>query len=106
MRWRNEHYERCVDRQCIVIGRDAARGIGRLFPQSRLKKGRSFYTAAANLPVQGACADAAMLALAYVDERLFDAGSMAVRSRGCTTRSWSKSASRTPIAPSRSSSRR
>jgi DNA polymerase-1 len=74
VRWRKEHYERCDDRKCIVIGRDAARGIGRLFPQSRLKKGRSFYTLAANLPVQGACADASMLALAYVDERLFNAG--------------------------------
>ena len=74
VRWRNDHYQRCVDRRCIVIGRDAARGVGRLFPQSRLRQGRSFYTAAANLPVQGACADAAMLALAYVDERLFEAG--------------------------------
>ena len=74
VRWRNEHHERCLDRQCIIIGRDAARGIGRLFPQSRLKSGRSFYTASANLPVQGACADASMLALAYVDNRLFDAG--------------------------------
>jgi DNA polymerase-1 len=72
--WRNQHHERCVERKCIVIGRDAARGIGRLFPQSRLKNGRSFYTASANLPVQGACADASMLALAYVDDRLFDAG--------------------------------
>ena len=74
VRWRNEHHERCVDRKCIVIGRDAARGIGRLFPQSRLKNGRLFYTASANLPVQGACADASMLALATVDDRLFDAG--------------------------------
>jgi DNA polymerase I len=74
VRWRNNHYQRCVDRRCIVIGRDAARGVGRLFPKSRLKQGRSFYTTSANLPVQGACADAAMLALAYVDERLFEAG--------------------------------
>ena len=74
VRWRNDHYQRCVDRRCIVIGRDAARGVGRLFPQSRLRQGRSFYTAAANLPVQGACADVAKLALAYVDERLFEAG--------------------------------
>jgi DNA polymerase I len=72
--WRNEHYERCVNRKCIVIGRDAARGIGRLFPQFRLKNGRSFYTTSANLPVQGCCADIAMRALAYVDERLFEAG--------------------------------
>jgi DNA polymerase I len=72
--WRNQHHERCVERKCIIIGRDAARGIGRLFPQSRLKNGRSFYTASANLPVQGACADASMLALAYIDDRPFDAG--------------------------------
>jgi DNA polymerase-1 len=74
VRWRRENYERCVDRRCIVIGRDAARGVGRLFPQSRLKKGRSFYTTSANLPVQGGCADVAMRALACVDERLFEAG--------------------------------
>jgi DNA polymerase-1 len=74
VRWRREHHERCVDRQTIIAGRDAARGIGRLFPQSRLADGRSFYTLSANLPVQGACADAAMLALAYADDRLFKAG--------------------------------
>jgi DNA polymerase I len=74
VRWRRDHHERCVDRRCIVIGRDAARGIGRLFPQSRLKSGASFYTTSANLPVQGCCADIAMRALAYVDERLFEAG--------------------------------
>ena len=74
VRWRNEHHERCLDRQCIIIGRDAVRGIGRLFPRSRLKNGRSFYTTSANLPVQGACADVAMRALATVDARLFDAG--------------------------------
>jgi DNA polymerase I-like protein with 3'-5' exonuclease and polymerase domains len=74
VRWRREHYERCVARRCIVIGRDAQRGIGRLFPQSRLKKTRSFYTAAANLPVQGLCSDIAMKAIAYADARLFEAG--------------------------------
>jgi DNA polymerase-1 len=73
-RWRREHHEQCVDRRTIVVGRDAARGIGRLFPQSRLDGGRSFYTLSANLPVQGACADAAMLALGYTDDRLFEAG--------------------------------
>ena len=32
------------------------------------------YTRCCNLPILGACADAAMLALAHVDDRLFDAG--------------------------------
>jgi DNA polymerase-1 len=37
--WRNEHYERCVDRRCIVIGVDAVR-VSFLGPASR-KAGRS-----------------------------------------------------------------
>jgi DNA polymerase-1 len=74
VRWRREHYVHCISRRCIVIGVDAVRGIGRLFPQSRLKKGRSFYTTSANLPIQGGCADAAMLALAEIDRLLFEEG--------------------------------
>ena len=35
------------------------------------REGKSFYTRCCNLPIQGACADASMLALAYVDDRLF-----------------------------------
>ena len=72
--WRREHYRRCEDRRCIVIGKDADRGIGRIYPKSRVPEGGSFYTRCCNLPVQGACADASMLALAYVDDRLFEAG--------------------------------
>jgi len=53
VRWRHEHFDRCSDRGCVVIGRDAARGIGRLFPEFRLNGGRSFYTLSMNLPVQG-----------------------------------------------------
>jgi DNA polymerase-1 len=71
--WRRNHYQRCEDRHTIVIGKDAARGIGRIFPKSRVPEGASFYTRCCNLPIQGACADASMLALAYVDDRLFDA---------------------------------
>ncbi len=56
------------------IGRDTARGIGRHYLEAWLPEGKSFYTRCCNLPVQGACADASMLALAYVDERLFAAG--------------------------------
>jgi DNA polymerase-1 len=73
-RWRREHAWRCEARRSIVIGRDAAKGVGRLYPLSRLPAGQSAYTRACNLPVQGACADASMLALAYIDDRLFDAG--------------------------------
>ena len=43
-------------------------------PPEPRSRGGSFYTRCCNLPVQGACADASMLALAYVDDRLFDAG--------------------------------
>jgi DNA polymerase-1 len=72
-RWRREHYERCEAEHRIVIGKDAARGIGRIFLKSHLRGDESFYTRSCNLPVQGACADASMLALAYVDDRLFEA---------------------------------
>ena len=74
VRWRREHYEQCVERDYIVIGKDAGHGIGRIWPKSRLGRDESYYTRCCNLPIQGACADASMLALAYADDRLFDAG--------------------------------
>ena len=64
----------CEERRLIVIGRDAAEGIGRFYPRSWLTEGKSFYTRACNLPIQGACADAAMLALAAIDRMLFEEG--------------------------------
>jgi DNA (cytosine-5)-methyltransferase 1 len=71
--WRRDHHQRCEDRGFIAIGKDAEKlGIGRIFPKSRMKEGASFYTRCCNLPIQGSCSDAAMLALAYVDDRLFD----------------------------------
>ena len=73
-RWRSVHFRACERRRHIVIGKQARDGIGRIYPQSRVPEGGSFYTRCCNLPVQGACADASMLALAYVDDRLFDAG--------------------------------
>jgi DNA polymerase-1 len=72
-RWRREHHQHCEARHRIVIGKDADRGIGRIFPKSRVPVGKSYYTRCCNLPIQGACADASMLALAYVDDRLFEA---------------------------------
>ena len=54
----------------IVIGKDAANGVGRVFELAWLEAGRSSYTVACNLPIQGACADASMLALAAIDEAL------------------------------------
>jgi DNA polymerase-1 len=72
--WQHGHAQRCKDAGRIVIGHDAAQGIGRHYLEAWLPEGKSFYTRCCNLPVQGACADAAMRALAYVDERLFDAG--------------------------------
>ena len=73
-RWRREHAERCEDQQRIVIGRDAAKGIGRMYPFSRLRAGLSAYTRSCNLPIQGSCADASMLALAGIDRALFEEG--------------------------------
>ena len=72
--WKAEHAQRCKATGRIVIGRDAARGIGRLYLETWVPEGKSFYTRCCNLPIQGACADASMLALAYVDARLFEAG--------------------------------
>jgi DNA polymerase I len=73
-RWRTENYERCATARRIVIGRDAAQGIGRVFPFSRLPQDNDGYTRCCNMPIQGACADASMLALAYADDRLFEGG--------------------------------
>ena len=73
-REQRERHQRCQDELRIVIGKDAARGIGRVFPFSRLKENDTGYTRSRNLPIQGACADAAMIALTYVDDRLFNAG--------------------------------
>ncbi len=39
-----------------------------------MAEGKSFYTRSCNLPIQGACADAAMLALAAIDRMLFEEG--------------------------------
>jgi DNA polymerase-1 len=72
--WKDEHAQRCEAAGRVVIGRDAARGIGRVYLKSWVPAGEYFYTKCCNLPVQGACADASMLALAYVDDRLFEAG--------------------------------
>jgi DNA polymerase I len=74
VRRQQEHHRRCQETLRIVIGKDAARGIGRVFPFSRLKENDTGYTRSRNLPIQGACADAAMIALTYVDDRLFNAG--------------------------------
>ena len=73
-RWRTSHYQRVERERRIVIGRDAGQGIGRIFQTSWLPPGKSAYTRSCNYPIQGACADASMLALAYVDHDLFDAG--------------------------------
>jgi DNA polymerase I len=73
-RWRREHADRCEEHRCIVIGKNAAKGFGRFYPLSRLPFGKSPYTVSCNLPIQGACADASMLALAAIDDLLFDHG--------------------------------
>ena len=69
-----DHADKCEADRRIVIGRDAAEGIGRVFELAWLKPDRSAYTVACNLPIQGACADASMLALAAIDDALFAEG--------------------------------
>jgi DNA polymerase-1 len=72
--WRRLHTVRCEMQGYIVIGKDAARGIGRFYPLDRLPPGKNVYTRACNLPVQGVCADCSMLALTAIDRRLFEEG--------------------------------
>jgi DNA polymerase-1 len=74
IRWRRMHAVKCEVQGRIVIGKNAARGIGRFYPLSRLPAGKNVYTRACNLPVQGACADASMLALTTIDRLLFEDG--------------------------------
>jgi DNA polymerase-1 len=71
--WKHQHAQRCKDAGRIIIGRNASQGIGRHYLEAWVPEGKSFYTRCCNLPVQGGCADASMLALAYVDDRLFEA---------------------------------
>jgi DNA polymerase-1 len=73
-RWRREHALKCEFTGEIVIGRDAAQGLGRAYPFSRMGGGKSSFPRSCNFPIQGACADASMLALAAIDQDLFDAG--------------------------------
>jgi len=59
----------------IIIGRDARRGIGRIFRFAWNKKiDQKKYTQSCNLPIQGQCADAAMLAFIRVVHLLKEAG--------------------------------
>jgi DNA polymerase-1 len=73
-RWRRVHANRCEMQRCIVIGRDALKGVGRYYPLSRLPPGKNVYTRACNLPIQGICADCSMLALTAIDRLLFEEG--------------------------------
>ena len=75
--WRRRHAELCRGRRSIRIGAEAAKGIGRVYEfswNSDPAKRQFDYPQACNLPIQGACADAAMLALTMVDARLRLAG--------------------------------
>ena len=56
------------------MGKDAGKGVGRIFPFSRLRPGKRGYTESCNYPVQGACADSSMLALEAIDQLLFEHG--------------------------------
>jgi DNA polymerase-1 len=70
--WRDDHHEACEASGRIVIGKHAKHGVGRFFELSRVPAGKSTFTRCCNLPIQGACADASMLALTATDQALFD----------------------------------
>ena len=74
--WRNQHANLCRERGYIRIGRDFARDIGRVHKFIWNKPGdQNFkFTQSCNLPIQGACADCAMLALTLIDRMLREAG--------------------------------
>jgi len=75
--WRRRHAELCRSRRSIRIGAEAVKGIGRVYEfswNSDPAKRQFNYPQACNLPIQGACADAAMLALTMIDARLRLAG--------------------------------
>jgi DNA polymerase-1 len=71
---RRRHATLCEMRGVIMIGKDAAKGVGRAYPLSRLPAGKNVYTRACNLPIQGICADCSMLALTAIDRLLFEEG--------------------------------
>jgi DNA polymerase-1 len=72
IQWRWRHHRHCEETGRVVIGRDMKKGVGRLFPLSRVPEGKSTFTRCCNLPVQGACADASMTALTNIDRLLYE----------------------------------
>ena len=73
-RWRAVHADQCERERQIVMGKDAGKGVGRIFPFSRLRPGKRGYTESCNYPVQGATANSSMLALEAIDQLLFEHG--------------------------------
>ena len=70
-RWMHHHFDRCQQRRRIVIG------AGRVLENAWEPKGIR-YTQCCNLPVQGACADVMMRAVAGVHRRLCTDGHDAI----------------------------
>ena len=76
--WRKRHANICRSRGYVRIGANADEDEGRMHrfawnaaPKPGERTRREFsYTQSCNLPVQGACADASMLALALIDKAL------------------------------------
>jgi DNA polymerase I len=101
-RWRREHYLRCEDQRRIVIGKDADRGIGRIFPKRCVPEARRSTRAVAICRFKAPaptprCSRSPMSTSGYSKP-----GSTAVRLAGFTTRSSWKWRSRTPITLRRS----
>jgi DNA polymerase-1 len=68
-RWARDFARACERSGCIPIGREGGR-----IHEIHWNPNGYRYTQCLNLPIQGACADAFMLALAMIDATLFEAG--------------------------------
>ena len=86
-RWRREHADRCAERRYIVIGKDAAKGVGRRYPLSRLPEGKSSYTCPAISPSKEPAPTRRCWRWRQSTNSYSSTASMAARSHGCTMRS-------------------
>ena len=69
---RRDYAAICQARGKIVIGPCWREGKGRVVPLDRLPEDQSTLTCAYSYPIQGGCADVAMIAIAAVDRRLLE----------------------------------
>ena len=67
---RREYAQACQLRRAIIIGTGWREGKGRIVPLAHLPPDQSPTTCAYSYPIQGICADAAMMAIVDLDQRL------------------------------------